>query len=252
MAFGLCRHEPTKSCREHGGRPSCLSPVARRATVLLRLRDRPGRVHQPDVAERLREVAEYLSRRRVHLSALSPGACCPATPPSVAVIGEDDPRHRAVVCPRDRSSPCLPGMWSAAMRPWYLAMWASRARPLNVAHRVEPAPNYPVLVVPAPPCRQTIELPCRYRCGPSADLPQDDPGLPGAERARHAQFVHPLQVPCEAPCLCGRRGPPQSRGAEEAAVIQRVLGECGGNPTEAAKCLGIGRSTLYRKLRASG
>jgi len=43
-----------------------------------------------------------------------------------------------------------------------------------------------------------------------------------------------------------------ARGAEEAAVIQRVLGECAGNMTEAAKRLGVGRSTLYRKLRASG
>ena len=41
-----------------------------------------------------------------------------------------------------------------------------------------------------------------------------------------------------------------ARGAEESAVIQRVLGECGGNVTEAAKRLGVGRTTLYRKLRA--
>jgi len=41
-----------------------------------------------------------------------------------------------------------------------------------------------------------------------------------------------------------------ARGAEEAAVIQRVLGECGGNVTEAARRLGVGRSTVYRKLRA--
>jgi propionate catabolism operon transcriptional regulator len=43
-----------------------------------------------------------------------------------------------------------------------------------------------------------------------------------------------------------------ARGAEEAAVIRRVLGECGGNMNEAAKRLGVGRSTLYRKLRAQG
>jgi transcriptional regulator, propionate catabolism operon regulatory protein len=41
-----------------------------------------------------------------------------------------------------------------------------------------------------------------------------------------------------------------ARGAEEAAVIERVLGECDGNVTEAAKRLGVGRSTIYRKLRA--
>ncbi|HEX9050997.1 MAG TPA: propionate catabolism operon regulatory protein PrpR [Anaeromyxobacter sp.] len=42
----------------------------------------------------------------------------------------------------------------------------------------------------------------------------------------------------------------RARGAEEVAVIERVVVECGGNMSEAAKRLGIGRSTLYRKLRA--
>jgi propionate catabolism operon transcriptional regulator len=42
-----------------------------------------------------------------------------------------------------------------------------------------------------------------------------------------------------------------ARGAEEAATIRRVLGECGGNMTKAAKRLGVGRSTLYRKTRGS-
>jgi propionate catabolism operon transcriptional regulator len=42
-----------------------------------------------------------------------------------------------------------------------------------------------------------------------------------------------------------------ARGAGEAAVIERVLGECDGNVTEAAKRLGVGRSTIYRKLRGA-
>jgi propionate catabolism operon transcriptional regulator len=42
-----------------------------------------------------------------------------------------------------------------------------------------------------------------------------------------------------------------ARGAEEAAIIHRVLDECDGNMSEAAKRLGVGRSTLYRKLRAT-
>jgi propionate catabolism operon transcriptional regulator len=41
-----------------------------------------------------------------------------------------------------------------------------------------------------------------------------------------------------------------ARGAQEKALIRRVLEECGGNQSEAAKRLGIGRSTLYRKLNA--
>ncbi len=41
-----------------------------------------------------------------------------------------------------------------------------------------------------------------------------------------------------------------ARGAQEQALVRRVLEECGGNQSEAAKRLGIGRSTLYRKLKA--
>jgi propionate catabolism operon transcriptional regulator len=41
-------------------------------------------------------------------------------------------------------------------------------------------------------------------------------------------------------------------GAEEAVIIQRVVDECEGNMTEAARRLGVGRSTLYRKLRGGG
>jgi propionate catabolism operon transcriptional regulator len=42
-----------------------------------------------------------------------------------------------------------------------------------------------------------------------------------------------------------------ARGAGEAAAIQRVLADCGGNVSEAAKRLGVGRTTLYRKLRTT-
>jgi transcriptional regulator of acetoin/glycerol metabolism len=57
--------------------------------------------------------------------------------------------------------------------------------------------------------------------------------------------------------LTARPGPAHSlslpaAGSEEAAVIERVVAECGGNMSEAAKRLGVGRSTLYRKLRARG
>jgi len=38
----------------------------------------------------------------------------------------------------------------------------------------------------------------------------------------------------------------------EEAQIRRVMRECSGNRTEAARQLGIGRTTLWRKLRAHG
>jgi propionate catabolism operon transcriptional regulator len=42
-----------------------------------------------------------------------------------------------------------------------------------------------------------------------------------------------------------------ARGAQEQAHIRRVLAECGGNQTAAARRLGIGRATLWRKLTSA-
>jgi propionate catabolism operon transcriptional regulator len=39
------------------------------------------------------------------------------------------------------------------------------------------------------------------------------------------------------------------RRADERAHVRRVLDECGGDHGEAARRLGIGRTTLWRKLR---
>jgi len=43
-----------------------------------------------------------------------------------------------------------------------------------------------------------------------------------------------------------------ARGAQERALIRRALDECGGNQSAAAKRLGIGRATLWRKLNGRG
>ncbi|HZZ84066.1 MAG TPA: propionate catabolism operon regulatory protein PrpR [Anaeromyxobacteraceae bacterium] len=41
-----------------------------------------------------------------------------------------------------------------------------------------------------------------------------------------------------------------ARGEQERSLIRRTVAECGGNQAEAARRLGIGRSTLWRKLKA--
>ena len=52
-------------------------------------------------------------------------------------------------------------------------------------------------------------------------------------------------TPLAAPPHATRR---ELRELQEAAEVRRVLTECGGNVSEAARRLGIGRSTIYRKL----
>jgi transcriptional regulator of acetoin/glycerol metabolism len=46
-----------------------------------------------------------------------------------------------------------------------------------------------------------------------------------------------------------RHSPSSARFADEAGTISEVIRQCGGNMTEAAKQLGIGRATLYRKVK---
>jgi two-component system response regulator HydG len=45
---------------------------------------------------------------------------------------------------------------------------------------------------------------------------------------------------------------PLSLGAYERAALERALRECGGDARAAARCLGIGRSTFYRRLARHG
>ncbi len=52
----------------------------------------------------------------------------------------------------------------------------------------------------------------------------------------------------EAPAAAPQPGLRATRQASELAEVERVVAECGGNLSEAARRLGVGRSTLYRKL----
>jgi transcriptional regulator of acetoin/glycerol metabolism len=83
---------------------------------------------------------------------------------------------------------------------------------------------------------------------------QDDIVL-GATRAARRAFDLNATGPvrsCPASDLFGRKaGPTGFEKAERAAVI-RALSRAGGNVSEAARGLGIGRATLYRRLKRLG
>ncbi len=67
-------------------------------------------------------------------------------------------------------------------------------------------------------------------------------------RSRRAPMAAPSGAPGEAPPV----GLPLSLDAYERSALSRALREAQGNATEAARRLGIGRSTFYRKLGKHG
>ncbi|BDG01507.1 propionate catabolism operon regulatory protein PrpR [Anaeromyxobacter oryzae] len=73
-------------------------------------------------------------------------------------------------------------------------------------------------------------------------------GAPPKERLESSlRLVLPelLETPPAAPPHGTAR---EAREKQEMTVLRRVVAECGGNVSEAARRLGIGRSTIYRKL----
>jgi propionate catabolism operon transcriptional regulator len=75
----------------------------------------------------------------------------------------------------------------------------------------------------------------------SGEVPADQ--LPGRLRRILPELYEPPPA-AALPGLALR----QQREAQEAAEIRRVVAECGGNVSRAARRMGLGRSTIYRKL----
>jgi transcriptional regulator of acetoin/glycerol metabolism len=70
-------------------------------------------------------------------------------------------------------------------------------------------------------------------------------------RLRPADLPRERRAPAPSAAETGERLP-LSLAAYERAVLERALAETGGDATAAARLLGMGRSTLYRKLARHG
>jgi transcriptional regulator of acetoin/glycerol metabolism len=76
--------------------------------------------------------------------------------------------------------------------------------------------------------------------------------LARGERLRAADLPLPATRPAAAFAAPAGGALPLSLAAYERAALERALAECGGDASAAARRLGIGRSTFYRKLVLHG
>jgi transcriptional regulator of acetoin/glycerol metabolism len=146
------------------------------------------------------------------------------------------------------------------------ALLADLAVPDGREMRTEPDPSLGVRAVELPPLRERPEdigpiaaaLLGGRRLRPEALQLLERAPWPGNVRelalALHATSAPVIGVgdlPAELRAL-GARVPTSGLQRLEAEAIARALAGCGGNKREAARALGISRSTLYRKLRSYG
>ena len=72
------------------------------------------------------------------------------------------------------------------------------------------------------------------------------------DRFPAARSVVAQPEPAEALCLTDRQGHARALGQIEAEAIRAAVSLYGGRMSEVARRLGIGRSTLYRRMTALG
>lgn len=78
--------------------------------------------------------------------------------------------------------------------------------------------------------------------------------LPVELRQADLRWADPRRIACDADAAAApaRFAPPRPRGRLPREVIEQALRDAGGNKTEAARNLGMDRSTLWRHMKAHG